>query len=293
MTKSLILHLTEKWKKALEENKVVGVLFIDFKKAFHSICHKTLELKLQAAGINGLLYDLITIYLTNRKQYVEINGQCSTQKAVEFGVPQSSVLGLKLFSIHVNDLPDVPSKGSLEMFADDTEFFYIGDTMDEVTINIQTALDEISTRCKQNSLALHPDKTEVMLLSKKPFIGPARPIKIEDHDVDYVSESKFLGIIVDNKINWESHITKAASNMNSKIKQLKRMKSLPTEVIETIHFKGILPGLTYGMAVWGNCSNTKMEHLERVHRRAAYIIHKISKGIDNTEVLQRANWKAK
>ena len=81
-TETLMLHLTEKWKQALEEKKVVGVLFIDFKKAFDSICHKTLALKLQAAGITGPLYDLITNCLTNWKQYVEMNGQCSTQKSV-------------------------------------------------------------------------------------------------------------------------------------------------------------------------------------------------------------------
>ena len=77
--------------------------------------------------------------------------------------------------------------------------------------------------------------------------------------------------------------------MNSKIKQLKRMKSLPTEVLETIYLKGILPGSTYGISVWGNCSSTKMEHIEKVHRRAARIIHKIPRGIDNEDMLQKAN----
>ena len=72
-TETFMLHLTEKSKQALEENKVVSVLFIDFKKAFDSICHKTLALQVQAAGITGPLHNLTISYLTNRKQYVEIN----------------------------------------------------------------------------------------------------------------------------------------------------------------------------------------------------------------------------
>ena len=99
-------------------------------------------------------------------------------------------------------------------------------------------------------------------------------------------------MIVDSKGNWEAHIKKSASNMNSKLKQLKRMKSLPSKVLETIYFKGILPGLTYGISVWGHCSSTKMEHLEQVHRRVARIIHKIPRGTDIKDVLQKANWKS-
>ena len=54
-----MLHLIEKWKAALEEGKCIGVLFIDFKKAFDSISHETLDLKLQACGVSGHLHRLI------------------------------------------------------------------------------------------------------------------------------------------------------------------------------------------------------------------------------------------
>ena len=131
-----------------------------------------------------------------------------------------------------------------------------------------------------------------MLLSEKPLIGPMRPIMLEDQVINYVSESKCLGMIVDSKLNWEAHIKKSASNMNSNIKQLKRMKSLPSKVLEIIYFKGILSGSTYGVSVWGNCSSTKMEHLEKIRRRAARLIHKIPRRTDNKDVLQKANWKS-
>lgn len=62
-TKLLMLHLTEVWRKELDRNRIVGVLFIvDFKKAFDSFCDKTMALKLQACGISGNVYKLIVDY---------------------------------------------------------------------------------------------------------------------------------------------------------------------------------------------------------------------------------------
>lgn len=92
-TELLMLYLTEAWRQELDKNRTVGVLFIDFKKAFDSICHKTMALKLQACGISGNVYNLIVDYLSGRKQPVEIEGQRSNEAEVWFGVPQGSLLG--------------------------------------------------------------------------------------------------------------------------------------------------------------------------------------------------------
>ena len=61
-----------------------------------------------------------------------LNGQSSDRMEVNYGVPQGSLLGPRLFAVQVNDLPNVPSKGTLEMFADDTEYYCVGKTVDEV-----------------------------------------------------------------------------------------------------------------------------------------------------------------
>ena len=78
--------------------------------------------------------------------------------------------------------------------------------------------------------------------------------------------------------------------MNAKIKDIKTMNGLPTNTLETIYFKGILPSMTYGISVWGNCSIAKMEKFEKVHLRAARIVHKIPKEIHEHEVLQSVKW---
>ena len=83
-TELLMLKQTERWKQELDNGNVVGVLFVDFRKAFDSICHKTLALKLQANSISGNLFKLIMDYFTDRKQSAEINGKSSEKKPIKF-----------------------------------------------------------------------------------------------------------------------------------------------------------------------------------------------------------------
>ena len=79
-------------------------------------------------------------YLQNREQYVKINGKRSDNHKVKYGVTQGSLLGSHLFNIYVFDLPEVPSKGELEMFPDHTEHYAIGNTVDEISVIIEDVL---------------------------------------------------------------------------------------------------------------------------------------------------------
>ena len=106
--------------------------------------------------------------------------------------------------------------------------------MDEISVIIEDVLHEVNEWCKQNCLTIHPDKTKVMIISRGPIIGPLKSIKIKDHIMRYVSESECLGMTVDNRLRRNSHIKKPSSNLSEKVKQLKRMKSLPADTLETI-----------------------------------------------------------
>ena len=71
-TELLLLYLTETWKKAIDSGYKIGVIFVDFKKAFDTVDHQVLKYKLQAVGIAGDLHEWIVDYLSDRKQYIEI-----------------------------------------------------------------------------------------------------------------------------------------------------------------------------------------------------------------------------
>ena len=104
---------------------MVGVIFIDFRKAFDCVDHEILEFKMQGCGISGNLSVWLKDYLNNRKQYVEINGRKSKLLMVEYGVSQGSLFGPRLFSIYVKDLASSITTGELHLYADDTTAYGI------------------------------------------------------------------------------------------------------------------------------------------------------------------------
>ena len=113
------------WKIAIDHGKVVGVIFLDFCKAFDAVSHPVLMEKIEKIGIRRVLYNWILDYLTNRYQYTDVNGLKSRIRIVEYGVPQGSLMGPRLFMIYVNDLLDSVDKGVIYLFADDTTVYSI------------------------------------------------------------------------------------------------------------------------------------------------------------------------
>lgn len=135
--------MTERWRHALNQGQSIGVIFLDFQKAFDCVSHQLLPSKLQASGICHNALDWILDYLCNRNQYVSINGFNSTTMAIPSGVPQGSLLGPRLFTIFTNDLPsclESCNSSNMEMFADDSTAFVIGDCVDSIVVHINKAL---------------------------------------------------------------------------------------------------------------------------------------------------------
>ena len=118
-------------------------VFLDISKAFDKVWHKSLFLKLSQNGRSGNLLDLLSSFLSDRKQRVFLNGQTSEWQNATAGIPQSSILELLLFLIYMNDLSgDLSSKEKL--FADDTSLF-------SVTHDISTTANELNNDLKKIS----------------------------------------------------------------------------------------------------------------------------------------------
>ena len=117
-----LLETLEKWTSALDEDYGIDAIYLDYCKAFDTVPHKRLIIRLQDYGINGKLLNWLTDFLTIRKMRVDINGSLSSWADIISGVPQGSVLEPILFLVFVNDIPDWMIN-SIRLFADDTKIW--------------------------------------------------------------------------------------------------------------------------------------------------------------------------
>ena len=269
----------------MDESNIIGVVFIDFQKAFDCVSHTVLKDKLHSIGITGSFYDWLLNYLEHRKQFVTVNGSNSELLEIDTGVPQGSLLGPRLYSIYSNDLPGATTNASVEMFADDTTAFCIGKTVDEVLSNIQKAIADLNKWA--TFMTIHPAKTELMLLSKSKFIGPLQKICLGPNELSFVSKATCLGIHIDNKLSWSQHVKSLSKRFSARVKKLKHLQGLDNHILESIYFKGIIPSITYSIALWG--SSKSLQTLEDIHIRADLFFN-IKESTLNTEVLAKTKW---
>ena len=120
----VLVSLTESVKNTLDNKRLGCGIFIDLQRAFDTVNHKILLSKLEHYGIRGCALEWFRSYLSDRKQYVSVNGKSSSLLTVSCGVTQGSVLGPLLFLVYINDLPNASKKLTFYLFADDTNIYY-------------------------------------------------------------------------------------------------------------------------------------------------------------------------
>ena len=118
-TKSALISLTGQILFNLDEGKFSGMVFVDFRKAFH-VVDKLLFTKLRLYKVSDPSLSWFESYLSGRQQFVSIDGQRSDSLLIKQGVPQGSVLGPILFLLFVNDIPLHLTNSTVDIYADDT-----------------------------------------------------------------------------------------------------------------------------------------------------------------------------
>ena len=195
----------------LSNKKYVLGLFLDLKKAFDTVDIDILLYKLNHYGISGNVLNWFKSYLLNRKQFTHVNGISSSYLETKCGVPQGSVLGPLLFLVYINDISLATNKGKISLFADDTNIFIVASDITTLFSLANLAADDIYKWTVCNKLSINLEKTNYMLFKPNRYtdstiVNMGLSCCINDHKLTRVKFVKYLGVWLDESLNWSIHI---------------------------------------------------------------------------------------
>ena len=247
-----LVILLENITTALDNTEFAICILIYFRKAFDTVEHSILLDKLYHYGIRGNALQWFNSYLANRYQYVKYNNTPSDMTKMTCGVPQGSILGPLLFLLYINDIASVSNIISSILFADYTTLFCSSKHLQELTAIVNNELGNIMQWLNANKLSVNIDKTNSMLFRPKGKNEICPSIPICGTNIIVVDSAKFLGIVIDNRLNWVEHVKCISRKIAKGIGIIiKARKSFESETLLNLYNALIFPYISYGIQVWG------------------------------------------
>ena len=267
-----LVDLVEKLSTAIDNKLVTIGVFIDLKKAFDTIDHSLLIKKLMHYGIRGTAANWLNSYLSNRKQFVCINGINSDYQKVMCGVPHGSILGPKLFILYINDICNISNILNFIIFADDTNIFCTGDKIEAVAATVSIELNKLHNWFALNKLSLNIKKTNYMVFSKKNCTGNF-DVTINNFEIERVFVTKFLGVLIDTNLKWKSHTSYVKGKIYKSISLLCKAKLLLNQsALFNLYNAIIQPHLSYCCEIWGNTNKIDLLPLIVAQQKAIRLV---------------------
>lgn len=253
-------HLT----KAVDQQIPVDINYLDCKKAFDTVPHKRLLVKLSAYGVRGKTLAWIEEFLSNRQQTVEIRGKKSGSLPITSGVPQGSVLGPILFLVFVNDLASSLECPTL-LFADDAKIF-VKINSDEDIQAMRRDLQRLQEWSRKWLLEFNADKCVTMHVGHR---NPEIKYELGGRELRTTEIEKDLGVHISKDLKPAQHIGKITAKANRMVGLIRRTFSyMDNDMCKSLYCSLVRPHLEYAVQSWSPYYRKDIDEIEKVQRRA-------------------------
>nr|CAH7748267.1 unnamed protein product [Callosobruchus chinensis] len=267
---------------AIDRNIQVDAVYTDFSKAFDRVNHNLLLSKLIEVGVRSSLVKWVSSYLHNREFFVSINGHKSHLVTPSSGVPQGSHLGPLFFVIFINDIAGCFNHSQFLLYADDLKLYKTIENLTDCK-KMQCDLNMLTDYCTRNDLLLNITKCYSITFTKKKNIIPYT-YQINNININSVSEIRDLGVTLDSKWSFNTHIDKTLNNSNKMLGFIRRYSkhfNNPATLL-SLYYAFIHSNLSFASIIWSPQYDVHINRIESVqHKFLKILAYKSGIAIDN------------
>jgi hypothetical protein len=272
-TETLVSHIDRR-------ERCYGV-FLDLSKAFDTVSTPILLSKLEMMGVRGLGLDMFRSYLAERTQCLKIGNVISDEAAINYGVPQGSILGPTLFLIYIDQLCRLSLENcNIFTYADDTALLVYANSWNAAKYYAEVALSKVTKWLSSNLLTLNPYKTQIIKFNINKSFSAELPPEVRLHTCGNtgmneclcttlisVKSLKYLGVHLDDRLDWHAQLNVLTARVRKLIFVFKNLRRSADRDTLFLVYDGLCQSIiSYCISAWGGASKTALLRLERAQR---------------------------
>lgn len=266
----------------IDYGKIVFLVLLDHSKAFDSVHHEILCLKLKNLfNFSHTSVKLIKTYLRERYQAVHPNAEYSSWLPVPRGVSQGSILDPLLYIMYSNDLPNQLKYMKTHMYANDVQLYIA--RKNSLVINyiskINSDLGAINDWATANGLSLNPNKSKCIPISRTRIdTWNELNIYLGSNRIEVVPSAKYLGVVFHTQLYWTEHINKSSGKTYGMLRALWTSHYYTPFKIRLLLAKTyLLPTLLYGCELFPGCSSVSKRKLKTTYNNIFRYVFNLSR----------------
>lgn len=283
-----VAALTDSIRHEMDNGYDSIAVYLDLTKAFDCLNHSLFtQILVHAYGFSEDAVGLVKSFLTNRKQFVALDGCNSSHEPVLAGVPQGSIVGPLWFSLYVQAIPMLCQDVSILQYADDTVIFFSSKNLTRDLKIIQADLERLAGGFAELGLQINPLKTQTQIFSRtQHLVVPS--LVLFGQKLEVTQTVKYLGVTIDDKLSFKQQIDDVVSKQRVMIHAFRKIRNKLTLQTALLYYRSmILPRHDFACIISDPCLKKYDSKIETMNHNALRVALRTK--CSRIELRKRAN----